>query len=222
MKFFPKTFALLGGLTLASAIMPAPSHAVFIQCVPTNALGLWNLLAPNDTCTVGDKKLTILQNTISNPSGLLTFNSPTGMPEVHTLTATGGSFDNSGIFQYSIEVVSSPLLIKSLSFTNGSSLTTPSLPNYTWGIGIAGDVPGGFSYTGTGSSINPNPTLTMASISPNQSKITVTHNYNIGTGAPMQQFTDTIMQTPGPLPILGAGAAFGFSRKMRRRINSAV
>ena len=26
---------------------------------------------------------------------------------------------------------------------------------------------------------------------------------------------------PGPLPILGAGAAFGFSRKLRRRINTA-
>jgi hypothetical protein len=27
---------------------------------------------------------------------------------------------------------------------------------------------------------------------------------------------------PGPLPILGAGAAFGFSRRMRRRINTST
>lgn len=26
---------------------------------------------------------------------------------------------------------------------------------------------------------------------------------------------------PGPLPLLGAAAAFGFSRKLRRRINTA-
>jgi hypothetical protein len=26
---------------------------------------------------------------------------------------------------------------------------------------------------------------------------------------------------PGPLPILGAGAAFGFSRRLRRRINAS-
>ncbi|MFN6352454.1 MAG: hypothetical protein ACK40D_06205 [Cyanobacteriota bacterium] len=32
----------------------------------------------------------------------------------------------------------------------------------------------------------------------------------------------TITQTPGPLPILGAGAAFGVSRKLRRRIKSAA
>ena len=38
---------------------------------------------------------------------------------------------------------------------------------------------------------------------------------------PMSMVSDwqlTITQTPGPLPILGAGAAFGFSRKLRRRI----
>ena len=28
-------------------------------------------------------------------------------------------------------------------------------------------------------------------------------------------------QTPGPLPVLGAGAAFGFSRKLRSRIKAA-
>lgn len=32
----------------------------------------------------------------------------------------------------------------------------------------------------------------------------------------------TITQTPGPLPILGAGAAFGVSRKLRRRIKSVA
>ena len=28
-------------------------------------------------------------------------------------------------------------------------------------------------------------------------------------------------KVPGPLPILGAGVAFGFSRKLRRRIDGA-
>jgi hypothetical protein len=30
--------------------------------------------------------------------------------------------------------------------------------------------------------------------------------------------SDDLSQVPGPLPILGAGVAFGFSRKLRRRI----
>jgi hypothetical protein len=35
------------------------------------------------------------------------------------------------------------------------------------------------------------------------------------------EFTALYDEVPGPLPILGAGAAFGFSRKLRRRLNSA-
>ena len=27
-------------------------------------------------------------------------------------------------------------------------------------------------------------------------------------------------EVPGPLPLLGAGAAFGYSRKLRRRLNA--
>jgi hypothetical protein len=44
-----------------------------------------------------------------------------------------------------------------------------------------------------------------------------------GTGAvaDLDNVTNTFTQTPGPLPILGAGAAFGFSRKLRGRIKAA-
>ena len=45
----------------------------------------------------------------------------------------------------------------------------------------------------------------------------------VGTGpvADLDNVTNTVTQTPGPLPILGAGAAFGFSRKLRGRIKAA-
>jgi hypothetical protein len=40
----------------------------------------------------------------------------------------------------------------------------------------------------------------------------------------LTQFTDTVTQAPqdvpGPLPIFGAAAAFGFSRQLRRKINA--
>ena len=44
----------------------------------------------------------------------------------------------------------------------------------------------------------------------------------VGTGpvADLDNVTNTVTQTPGPLPILGAGAAFGFSRKLRGRIKA--
>jgi hypothetical protein len=48
----------------------------------------------------------------------------------------------------------------------------------------------------------------------------VRDTYNVASGAVMDNYTNTL-QTPGPLPILGAGAAFGFSRKLRGRIKAA-
>jgi hypothetical protein len=35
----------------------------------------------------------------------------------------------------------------------------------------------------------------------------------------LTELTHTMVKTPGPLPILGAGATFAFSRKLRRRIS---
>jgi hypothetical protein len=37
----------------------------------------------------------------------------------------------------------------------------------------------------------------------------------------VSDITNTFEAVPGPLPVLGAGAAFGFSRKLRKRIKSA-
>jgi hypothetical protein len=45
---------------------------------------------------------------------------------------------------------------------------------------------------------------------------------NFVNNSPLPSFTNTITQTPGPLPILGAGAAFGFSRKLRKRIKQSA
>jgi hypothetical protein len=44
----------------------------------------------------------------------------------------------------------------------------------------------------------------------------------VGASTKVQVWSHFYSQTPGPLPILGAGAAFGFSRKLRRRIKSVV
>jgi hypothetical protein len=39
----------------------------------------------------------------------------------------------------------------------------------------------------------------------------------------MDVFTDTLIQqvVPGPLPILGAAAAFGYSRRLRKRLSTS-
>ena len=40
------------------------------------------------------------------------------------------------------------------------------------------------------------------------------------SGHVLQSVTNGITQVPGPLPILGAAAAFGWSRKLRRRVGA--
>ena len=48
--------------------------------------------------------------------------------------------------------------------------------------------------------------------------------WTVGDGDVLDSFKDVYTQqdVPGPLPLLGAGIAFGFSRKLRRRINASA
>jgi hypothetical protein len=52
------------------------------------------------------------------------------------------------------------------------------------------------------------------------SEIWVKDSWSVSGAAEVDNITNTF-KTPGPLPILGAGAAFGFSRKLRGRIKAA-
>jgi hypothetical protein len=49
------------------------------------------------------------------------------------------------------------------------------------------------------------------------SELYIVDTVNAGTST-IDAYQNVYRQTPGPLPILGAGAAFGFSRKLRSRI----
>lgn len=52
--------------------------------------------------------------------------------------------------------------------------------------------------------------------------IRVTDTFNVPTSTQqLRSGTNTFTQTPGPLGVMGAGAAFGFSRKLRGRIRQA-
>ena len=55
----------------------------------------------------------------------------------------------------------------------------------------------------------------------NYNKIYVRDAYVVNAGGQLDNYTNTFQTVPGPLPILGAGAAFGFSRKLRGRIKAA-
>jgi hypothetical protein len=60
----------------------------------------------------------------------------------------------------------------------------------------------------------------FANLSSPSNLIYVRDTYTGTAASQLDNFINTA-QTPGPLPILGAGAAFGFSRKLRGRIKAA-
>ena len=54
--------------------------------------------------------------------------------------------------------------------------------------------------------------------------VNLTYSYNFAgssNGTRIQSVTSTFEAVPGPLPILGGGIAFGFSRRLRRRIQAS-
>ena len=111
-----------------------------------------------------------------------------------------------------------------------------------WGASGSSSIIGsGFSstVTATNSSPSPNPNGAINAFSTAGSPSTFTSNtissaftntFQVTTNA-FTQFDNSMTQqastappssVPGPLPILGAGAAFGFSRKLRSRIKAAT
>ena len=64
-------------------------------------------------------------------------------------------------------------------------------------------------------------TAVSTDLNPTSTQIWVYDTYNIPTSNPSLDNLINSYQTPGPLPILGAGTAFGFTRKLRRRIKTS-
>jgi hypothetical protein len=72
-----------------------------------------------------------------------------------------------------------------------------------------------FTQTQSGSSKTPELVLP-----PIYDHLYIVDSYVVTGVAGIDKITNTFKQVPGPLPILGAGAAFGFSRKLRSRIKA--
>lgn len=127
---------------------------------------------------------------------------------------------NSGTFEYSISTTrpgywfSSGLIDSDVDVPNGVTVRKEIFPT-------AGDLSAGtnkiWDYTSTDGSNS------LFQPLPNQyTTLYIKDTYTVPTGAVLDNFTNTFeQQVPGPLPILGAGAAFGFSRKLRSRIKAA-
>ena len=227
-RFVPP--ALVSTLSLASVLLTAqPSQAAIACATEGTSFSTAQVFDPSFECFIDDK---IFKNFTLDPvnggsvAGIswnwgvvpgLTNNQYTlqgirssGLADFKftyqvDITAPGYFFDR---FRTSAttSIIDSPQFIKTLE-----QLTPP-------GPTLATAPGGGFSPVGT---FTPD-TLT--------SVIFQTELSNTGAGAAAQNFTDTIIQrnplpmdeVPGPLPIVGAGMAFAYSRKLRGRIAKTI
>ena len=176
-----------------------------------NAGGVMALNCPPDPSTVSHYSLT--NCAISNPADVaITLTFP---PATNYVSVDADFIPNmtnaSGQFTYKIASTSGTFLDAFLGVD--MQLGVPNVTKYVYAT--QSDLTLDINRLAT---VSPNTSQNLA----NQSltEIWVKDVYAATTVESIDKVTNTF-QTPGPLPILGAGAAFGFSRKLRCRIKAA-
>ena len=108
---------------------------------------------------------------------------------------------------------------------------TQEFASYNSGIISPNPNTGSYSITGSGTpptvtAILPNPAQSPTSYyAPGVTMDTFNTVLTVDAGSYITQINTTLRQrdsVPGPLPLLGAGAAFGFSRRIRNRIKASA
>jgi hypothetical protein len=125
-----------------------------------------------------------------------------------------------GVFEYTVEVTSPGQQFASIGLSTGGNYNEASLPSV-----ITKEVYQGLS--GTGPLID-----SVVSIDGGVSysnfiggtQIFVRDSWDIVDGATLDNLSNNITQAPvpGPLPLAAVAAAFGWSRRLRRRLNPAT
>ena len=197
--------AVAGGVLLSGG----EAKAISTVCVPSSGQ------LPASCTTTGDSVVSPFTNTASVVSSTL----PAGT--FVNLEGTGLAY---GFSQQQIDTDFNPPLTGASVTSIYTIVTDPSTPfdqvDLSWV-----NVPGTNStvsalYEWAGGSVTLDKNTPLFKIEgPLPSTIKVTNTYTPGNGA-IDNAQNTFRNVPGPLPILGAGAAFGFSRKLRSRIKA--
>ena len=182
--------------------------------------------------TLGDKRITYLQNPSTSDSGEIEFiwdDNGTSTPHPYgqflddiwtvdtdfTPNVTGGNPGGTiGTLRYNLSIVdlpfegTNPLVFDKVDlnwaavFGPNVTVTKQVYSDPAWTNNI-------LTLSGNGS---------MGDISAlNLKDIWILDTYNVPAGEGLDNFNNAFTQVPGPLPLLGAGTAFGFSRRLRRR-----
>jgi hypothetical protein len=223
--------ALLFAAGTLAFVGAAPAHAGTCPGDGTNN-GTFNLSLidtdPSLTCTIGDKTYSNFSYTgfvTTVPANNVVTISESGMGGLqHTIGMmnTTGWTSASNTFNYTVSIASGPNTFDLWAATGSSSIIMSGFDS---------------TVTATNSTPSPNPNMVSGAFSTAMSPSTFTNGtttsaftntFNVTNNA-FTSFDNSIVQkspptgsVPGPLPLLGAGAAFGFSRRIRSRIKAAA
>ena len=241
-----KKFSISAGLLAAATISVtavAPASAAITGCAGGNiGQALWSdILAGGFTCTIGDKIYSdftyssVKRNAMSAVfSGIelddqFSFSTIGMAGLIHNLNIQSlNSFQNATV---------------NLGYTVTRASGTNEFKRYSGNITGDTGTDWALSIAATNAMGSPSQTQTPMYPGLGQSATTPNINFNSNTitsafmntlqadenGAGVTQFSNRLEQmldvppaVPGPLPLLGAAAAFGFSRKLRNRIKLAA
>ena len=219
---------VLGTVFAAASCLALSTGAVQAQALPCSFGG--NTASPGceagpyDTFIPGptDKQVTLLSTSqdgvTTGPttgSGRVGFAADFTRPEFPDgVWATGVDFDGNvqsgGTFDYSITITEPGKFFESVGVAWTGDLTASVNKQFFIDDTYTTPVPGLPVLTS-----NWRPGDSFVTIPNGYTTLYVRDTYTAGVSAMANGYTQ---QVPGPLPILGAGAAFGFSRRLRRRI----
>ncbi|MDI9405936.1 MAG: hypothetical protein QM522_04440 [Chitinophagaceae bacterium] len=214
MKLLSK--AALAAVLAAPVAFSSPSFAQS-ACVPGSIADYVNLGSTG--CISGDKIYSDFSFTnFAGSTGL----SITNAGPQHTFSASGLNFGVGTTASYSYTVAIAPGNPNASFLGYRTAATSSDIFNPIWqGTKTLTGTPNGGVSTSTngttGNTILYSPTI--------GGPVTFTGGINVTSGR-MDVLTDTLVQqiqvpVPGPLPILGAAAAFGYSRRLRKRISTS-
>jgi hypothetical protein len=210
---------VVGGVVSSLAFQPTAALA---------ATSCWFGVATNgfSECTVGsvlsvnnDKQLTFLPGLFfGGATGTVNLNYIPG-PELYTVnvdfTPDGSSLNKIGQMPYEFKVIKPGYEFETVKLTANSVNPTTFIAKTT----VQSN--GGIMVLQSANGVTDGPKAIGGTV------ITVVDDWSTIPGGVLDSFTNTFTQrqrdhVPGPVPLLGAGAAFAFSRRIRRRCAQAV
>jgi hypothetical protein len=203
----------LSSLLLGVALLGAGSLSLAAGGAKAATVCSFQTCAPGSTATVGDKTLT----TISGPTlgdGDIELTNPTITPMVHAVDIDFQpelASITPGLLKYklSIDPLNNHVYHKAvLRWLDGTNAPTSSVTKNIYSDSAFTTLLGSTSTNGG--------TIALPGIK----DIWVEDLYT--SGGALDFIRNDFIQVPGPLPLLGAGTAFGFSRRLRRRAKARV